>query len=139
LEQLLRIRNFVNDKDSKGNINIFVKLWGKAKSVGSTLVRPDTRYETLLLHLFPQDAEHLFLYVHSDYVTSIANSFGKLAGEKTRPAAKIKDTVTGFYVPLCKAIRPVKEPPEAGVEVPGSGGRKNLVVVRGRGFQGTCG
>jgi hypothetical protein len=106
------IRNFVNDKNSKGNIDIPVKLRGETKGVRSALVRPNTRHETLQLHLFPQDAEHLFLYVHSDYFTGIAKSFSKLASEKTRPAAKIKDTATGFYVPLCKAIRTVKEPPE---------------------------
>jgi hypothetical protein len=92
-------------------------------------VRPDTGHEPLRPKLFPQDAEHLPLEVYRDHGTGITNPPGKLAGEETRSAANVKDAVAGLNVPLCEAVGPVQEPPEAGVEMPGMLGRENLVVT----------
>ena len=55
-------------------------------------MRPDTRHETLRLHLLPKDTEHLLLQVHGDHHAIVAHPPGKLAGEKSRPAPEIKDT-----------------------------------------------
>lgn len=101
-------------------------------------MRPDTGHEALGPELFPQDAEHLFLHIHGDHGTGVADSSGKFAGEETGTAAEVKDADAGFHVPLCDEIGPVEKPPEAGVEVIGFLSGEDL-VVRTPGFSGTGG
>lgn len=67
-----------------------------------------------------QDLEHLLLQVYGADLAAPADPFCKLAGEKSGPAAEVKDPLAGFQVTLRKAIRAVEEPAQAGVELPGT-------------------
>jgi len=137
-EELTGAGDLVKDEDCECGINGSVQLRGEAKGIRGALVRPDAGEEALPGHLLPEDAEHLLLEIHRDNRTGLAHPPRKLAGEEARPAAKIEDPVSGMHVPLCKAIGTVHKPPEPGVEVPGTGGREDLVRAGMRRYPGIC-
>ncbi len=129
MEKLFRVRNLVDDEDGERGIKSPVQFPGEVEGIRHTPVRPDPGEEPLRPQFSSQDLEHLLLEVDGEDLAALADPFRKLAGEKSRTATEVEYPLTWLHVTLRKAVRAVEEPPQAGVEVGGTGCGEHLVLV----------